>query len=92
MSTLLSILAKFLNKKLDEKLVGLYHDNRRQYRYLIVDFAGDLHNGIPKTRDEFKAVLDIFGRYEALVEKLQVENHYVDSEMLYIKEEYKKLK
>ena len=69
----------------------MYHDNRRQYRYLIVDFAGDLHNGIKKTRDEFKAILDIFGRYEKLVEKLDVENHYVDSEISYIKEQYKLL-
>ena len=92
MSTLLGILGKFLNKKLDEKLAGLYHDNRRQYRYMIVDFAGDLHNGIKKTRDEFKSIFDIFGRYSDLVKKLKVENHYVDSEMQYIKEKYKELK
>ncbi len=39
MSTLMGILYKFLNKCLDRKLSGLYHDNRRQYRYMIVDFA-----------------------------------------------------
>ena len=92
MSTLIGILAKFLNKMLDKKLKGLYHDNRRQYRYMIVAFAGDLHNGIPKTREEFQAILDIFGRYEALVELLHVTNHYVDSEIAYIKEQYKLLK
>ncbi len=91
MSTLLSILAGFLNKCLDKKLIGLYHDNRRQYRYLIVDFAGDLHNGVLKTREEFQAILDIFGRYETLVDKLHVKNHYVDSEIEYIKSEYKEL-
>ncbi len=92
MSTLFGILAKFLNKKLDEKLEGLYHDNRRQYRYLIVAFASDLHKGIQKTREEFQTILDIFGRYEYLVEKLHVKNHYADSEIAYIKEKYKKLK
>ena len=80
MSTLLGILAGVLNKMLDKKLIGLYHDNRRQYRYLIVDFAGDLHNGIPKTREE------------SLVEKLHIKNHYADSEIAYIKEKYKELK
>ena len=92
MSTLLTALGAFLNKMLDKKLKGLYHDNRRQYRYMIVDFAGDLHNGIPKTREEFQSILDIFGRYEILVEKLKVKNHYVDSEISYIKEKYKELK
>ena len=92
MSTLLTGLGAFLNKMLDKKLIGLYHDNRRQYRYMIVDFAGDLHNGIPKTREEFQSILDIFGRYETLVEKLKVKNHYTDSEIAYIKEKYKELK
>ena len=92
MSTLLTALGAFLNKMLDKKLIGLYHDNRRQYRYMIVDFAGDLHNEIPKTREEFQSILDIFGRYEILVEKLKVKNHYTDSEIAYIKEKYKELR
>lgn len=92
MSTLLGIFAGIINKMLDKKLKGLYHDNRRQYRYMIVDFAGDLHNGIPKTREEFQSILDIFGRYEILVDKLRVKNHYTDSEIAYIKEKYKEIK
>ena len=88
MSTLMGILAGVLNKMLDKKLKGLYHDNRRQYRYMIVDFAGDLHNGVKKTREEFQTILDIFGRYETLVEKLHVKNHYVDSEINYIKKKF----
>ncbi len=92
MSTLLGIFAGIINKMLDKKLKGLYHDNRRQYRYMIVDFAGDLHNGIKKTREEFQSILDIFGRYETLVEKLKVKNHYTDSEIAYIKDKYKELK
>lgn len=91
-SSLLSIFVAVLNKMLDKKLKGLYHDNRRQYRYMIVDFAGDLHNGIPKIREEFQAIFDIFGRYEYLAEKLKVRNHYADSEMEYIKEKYKELR
>ena len=75
MSTLLGIFAGIINKMLDKKLKGLYHDNRRQYRYMIVDFAGDLHNGIKKTKDD----------------KLKVSNHYVDSEMEYIKEKKREL-
>lgn len=81
-----------LDDKLNEKLKGLYDDNRRQYRYKICDFAGDLHNGIKKTRDEFHAIFAIFDRYKTLVEKLNVKNHYVDNEMAYINEQYKLLK
>ncbi len=92
MSALLGIFAGIINKMLDKKLKGLYHDNRRQYRYMIVDFAGDLHNGIKKTREEFQSILDIFGRYEYLVEKLNVKNHYADSEIIYIKKKYGELK
>lgn len=92
MSTLLGIFAGVINRMLDKKLKGLYHDNRRQYRYMIVDFAGDLHNGIPKIREEFQAIFDIFGRYEYLAEKLKVRNHYADSEMEYIKQKYKEIK
>lgn len=90
--TIKKVLDDSLEDKLNEKLRGLYDDNRRQYRFQIVDFAGDLHNGIPKTREEFQAIFEIFDRYESLVERLNIKNHYVDSEMNYINEQYKKIK
>ena len=84
-------LSKVLENKLNDKLAGLYHDNRRQYRYIIVDFAGDLHNKIKKTRDEFTTIFDIFNRYERLTSQLQVKNHQVDVEMDFIKRKYAEL-
>ena len=91
-NTIKKVLNESLEDKLNEKLRGLYDDNRRQYRFQIVDFAGDLHNGIHKTREEFQAIFEIFDRYESLVERLNIKNHYVDSEMNYINEQYKKMK
>lgn len=80
-----------LNNKLDEKLKGLYDDNRRQYRYQICDFAGDLHNGVVKTREEFQAIFGIIDRYEDLVDKLKQKNHFADNEIAYIEEKYRML-
>ncbi len=80
-----------LDSKLNEKLKGLYDDNRNQYRYQICDFAGDLHNKVVKTRDEFQAIFAIIDRYKVLVERLNVKNHFVDNEIAYINEQYRLL-
>ena len=81
-----------LNKTLDEKLKGLYDNDRSQYRYQIVDFAGDLHNNISKTRYEFQAIREIHEKYEDLVKSLNVKNHYLDGEWEFIEEQYELLK
>ncbi len=81
-----------LNKALDEKLKGLYDNDRSQYRYQIVDFSGDLHNKIPKTRYEFQAIREIHDKYENLVNSLGVKNHYLDGEWEFIEEQYELLK
>ena len=55
-------------------------------------FAGDLRNGIHKTREEFQAIFEMYDIYERLIEKLKQRNHYIDSEMAYIEQQYKLLK
>lgn len=77
---------------MDVKLKGLYDNQRLQYRYEICNFAGDLRNGIIKTREEFQAVFEMYDKYELLIEKLKQTNHYIDNEMEYIAEQYKLLK
>lgn len=81
-----------ISKILDAKLKGLYDNERLQYRYEICSFAGDLRNDIKKTREEFEAIFEMYDKYEALIEKLKQKNSYIDSEMLYIQEQYKLLK
>lgn len=81
-----------ISKVLDVKLSGLYNNQRLQYRYEICSFAGDLRNGIIKTREEFQAIFEMYDQYEALIEKLKQKNHYIDNEMAYISEQYKILK
>ncbi len=69
-----------------------FMDNQRtQMRYMICNFAGDLRNGIHKTRQEFEAIFEIYDKYEKIVKKLKIKNGFVDSEMAYIKEQYKLL-
>lgn len=80
-----------MSKILDVKLKGLYDNQRLQYRYEICSFAGDLRNNIEKTREEYQAVFEMYDKYEALIDKLKQKNSYIDSEMQYIKEQYKKL-
>ena len=72
---IITTLNNSLDKKLDEKLEVLYDNDRSQYRYQIVDFAGDLRNGIPKTRYEFQAIREIHRKYLELVKMLGVKNY-----------------
>lgn len=89
--TALSVLVGVVSKVLDVKLKGLYNNERLQYRYEICSFAGDLRNNITKTREEFEAVFEMYDTYEELISKLKQKNSYIDSEMAYIKEQYKKI-
>ena len=88
----ISIILKAVNTMLNKKLNGIFDNMRLQYRYEICSFAGDLRNGIVKTREEFQAVFEMFDKYEGLVKQLNITNHYIDNEMEYIEEQYKKLK
>ena len=89
---IVKVLNKSLNDKLDEKLEGLYYNDFSQYRYQIVAFAGDLHNGIRKTIYEFEAIIEIHKKYEDLAKKYKFKNHYLDGEWEYIEEQYELLK
>lgn len=88
----ISIILRAVSKMLDKKMYGMYDNVRLQYRYEICSFAGDLRNGIKKTREEFQAIFEMFDKYEGFVKRLNQTNHYIDNEMAYIEEQYKKLK
>ena len=88
----ISVILGAVNKMLDKKMNGLYDNLRLQYRYEICSFAGDMRNGIKKTREEFQAIYEMYDKYEHFVKKLNLTNHYIDNEMQYIDEQYKKIK
>ncbi len=90
--TSITVIVTTISKMLDLKFKSVYDNQRLQLRYEICNFAGDLRNEIPKTREEFQAIFEMYDRYEMLIEKLKLKNHYIDNEMNYIKEQYKLLK
>ena len=90
--TAITIIITAISKMLDVKLSGLYDNQRLQYRYEISSFAGDLRNGIVKTREEYQAVFEMYDKYETLIDKLKQKNHYIDNEVKYIEQRYGELK
>ncbi len=81
-----------INKILDYKFKDFYDNQRLQLRFEICSFAGDLRNGIIKTRQEFEAIFDLYGRYELIVDKFKFKNHFIENEYKYITDQYEKLK
>ncbi len=87
-----TVITGALSGILDFKLKEFRDNQRLQYRYEICSFAGDLRNGIVKTREEFQAIFEMYDRYERIIEKLKQKNHFIDNEMAYIEQQYKLLK
>ena len=72
-------------KKLNDKI-----DTNRldELRYTILSFAGDLRNGIPKTRQEYETIFTFHDKYDKLISSLNEKNGYLEMEMAYIKKQY----
>lgn len=73
-----------------ENMDEIYNNQRMQLRYEISNFAGDLRNGIKKTREEFKAIFEMYETYEKLVRRLNQKNHYIENDYAYIQKQYQK--
>lgn len=66
-------------------------NEKDRLRFEILSFAGDLRNGILKTRQEFETIFVFHDKYEKIIEKLKLHNGYLDTEFEFIKEKYKEL-
>lgn len=75
---------KSISEQIDE-------NEKDRLRFEILCFAGDLRNGIFKTRQEFETIFVFHDKYETIIEKLKEHNGYLDTEFEYIKEKYKEL-
>lgn len=101
-STVLGIFTGVINKMFDNKLKPLEkkidnmdkdsmkHD-MGQLRYLVVSFANDLRNGVPKSKFQFDAVFSFIDEYEEMIEALHIKNGLFKEEEAYIREQYHKL-
>lgn len=102
---IVALISKNTNKKVDKistlkeefkKEIGTVSQkidsNEKDYlRFQILSFAGDLRNGIKKTRQEFETIFTFYDKYEEIINELGMHNGYLDSEFDFVKEEYKKI-
>ena len=92
------IINKIFSKKLkpieerieQEHIDSVKHD-LGQLRYLVVSFANDLRNGVPKSKFQFDAVFSFIDEYEEMIEQLHIKNGLFREEETYIREQYRKL-
>lgn len=102
LSTVLGIFTGIINKMFSKKLApiesrieqgeknSMKHD-LGQLRYLVVSFANDLRNGIPKSRFQYDAVFSFIDEYEEMIGKLNIKNGLFLEEENFIREQYRKL-
>lgn len=93
-ATITAIIALITNKKnnrLEEISNKIDNNEKDHLRFEILSFAGDLRNGVVKTRQEFKTIFAFYDKYEEIITALKVHNGYVDSEFDFIKEKFKEL-
>lgn len=102
LSTVFGIFTAIINKMFSKKLKPL--ENRideseknsmkhdlGQLRYLVVSFANDLRNGVPKSRFQYDAVFGFISEYEEMITKLNIKNGLFMEEENFIREQYRKL-
>lgn len=93
-SIAIALINKKTNKKLDviKNIENKIDTNEKDHlRFSILSFAGDLRNGVKKTRQEFETIFAFHDKYEEIIRGLKQHNGYCDSEFEFIKEKYKKL-
>ena len=102
LSTVLGIFTGIINKSFAKRLKPL--ENRieegeknsmkhdlGQLRYLVVSFANDLRNGVPKSKFQFDAVFAFIDEYEEMIGKLKIKNSLFHEEVSYIRDKYHEL-
>lgn len=102
LSTVFGIFTGIINKSFAKKLKPL--ENRieqgeknsmkhdmGQLRYLVVSFANDLRNGVPKSKQQFEAMFAFMDEYESMIETLHLKNGLFIEDETYIKNQYHKL-
>ena len=102
LSTVFGIFTGIINKMFSKKLKpiedridqehkdSVKHD-MGQLRYLVVSFANDLRNGVPKSKFQFDAVFSFMDEYDEMIDQLHIKNGLFREEETYIREQYRKL-
>lgn len=96
--TALGVIVKAVDKVLDKKITpeikGLNtkidNNEKDNLRYKILSFANSLHNGDSHTRQEYETIFFFYDKYEIIIKELQINNGYLEMEMAFIRDTYKK--
>lgn len=87
---IVAALNKTLNKKIDPINEKIDHNEKDSLRYKILSFANSLHNGDNHTRQEYETIFFFYDKYEAIIKRLNITNGYLETEMEFIRETYKR--
>lgn len=102
LSTVFGIFTGIINKMFTNKLKpiedriengeknSMKHD-MGQLRYLVVSFANDLRNGVPKSKFQFDAIFGFIDEYEEMINTLNIKNGLFHEEVAYIRDRYHEL-
>ena len=82
---------KPLEDRIDQSEKNAMRHDLGQLRYLVVSFANDLRNGVPKSKFQYDAVFGFIDEYEEMITKLNIKNGLFHEEVAYIKEQYRNL-
>lgn len=66
-------------------------DKMQRLRYDCLCFASDIRKGIAKTRQEYEEIFRMESKYDKLIREYNIENGYMEEEMLYVHSQYRSL-
>lgn len=66
-------------------------DKMQRLRYTCLCFASDIRKGIAKTRQEYEEIFRMETEYDKLIAKYDIENGFMEEEMLYVHKQYRSL-
>ena len=82
------IVFKPMGQKLDALDRKIDKNKKDDLRYTILSFAGDLRNGVAKTRQEYETIFMFYDKYEVIISELGIKNGYLETEMSFIRKTY----
>ena len=77
----------------DLKNVSIDNDKRemQRLRYECLRFASEVRKGEAKTRQEYEEIFRMEENYDYMIDKYEIKNGFMEEEMRYVHEQYRKL-
>lgn len=80
---------KPINEKIDNNEKELLRQSMDQWRFQVVNFAGEIRRGIGHTKYQYESIFKMIDNYEMAIEKLGLSNHLFDEEVIFIEQSYR---